>query len=46
MWVSTHRETPGLPENGWFVVENPIEIRMIWEENPYFFGNTNVTAWL
>ena len=26
-----------VPENAWFIVENPIKIRMIWEEPPYFW---------
>ena len=29
----------GVPQNGWFIIENPINPWMIWGENPTILGN-------
>ena len=30
----------GVPQNGWFIMENPMNKWMIWGETPTIFGNT------
>ena len=35
----------GVPQNGWFIMENPIKF-MIWEEQPLFFGDTHIVGYV
>ena len=36
----------GVPQNGWFIMENPMNKWMIWGENPTIFGNIHLVLFL
>ncbi len=35
----------GGPQNGWFIMENPMNKWMIWGENPLFWVDTLIPKW-